>query len=252
MPQLLLKNWINNIGLVPIFRNYFSSDKEFYLLIRQVLNYRPKNLGLFKLALTHKSASRKLFNQNFYNNERLEYLGDSILNTVVSDLLYKYYPNKEEGFLTKMRSKIVSRESLNELAHKMGLAEIMFQSLPDYSATNIPGNALEAVIGAIYMDSGFNKVKNYITNKVINPYVNFQTFENIIFDYKSHLIEWSQKNDMEVTFEDIEKENKKMSQPLFVSKVKIFDKTLGSGTGYSKKEAQQKAAKEAFDLYIES
>jgi ribonuclease-3 len=252
MPQLLLKNWINNLGLIPRFKNYFSSDKEFYLLIRQVLKYRPKNLGLFKLALTHKSASKKLFNHHFYNNERLEYLGDSILNTVISDLLYQYYPHKDEGFLTKMRSKIVSRESLNSIAEEMGLDRILFQRINDYSCTNILGNAFEAVIGAIYIDGGFNKVKTYITNKVVFPYVDFKLYERIIFDYKSHLIEWSQKNDMEVTFEDIEKENMSLNQPLFLSKVKLFDRTLGSGTGYSKKEAQQNAAKEAYDLYIES
>jgi len=252
MPQLLLKKWINNFELIPIFRNYFSSDKEFYLLIRQVLKYRPKSLGLFKLALTHKSASKKLFNHHFYNNERLEYLGDSILNTVISDLLYKAYPHKDEGFLTKMRSKIVSRESLNSIAQQMGLEKILFQKLSDYSYTNILGNAFEAVIGAVYIDGGFNKVKSYITTKIITPYVDLEYYERIIIDYKSHLIEWSQKNDMEVTFEDIEKENRKFNQPMFVSKVKFFDKILGSGIGYSKKEAQQKAAKEAFDLYIES
>lgn len=218
----------------------------------QVLKYRPKNLGLFKLALTHKSASRILFQQLSYNNERLEYLGDSILNTAVSEILYNSYPDKDEGFLTKMRSKIVSRESLNNLAIKMGLEKIVFQNNVDCNSTNILGNALEAVIGAIYLDSSFNKVKSYINRKIITPFVDFKEYENIIFDYKSHLIEWSQKNDMSITFEDIQKDVENPQNPIFYSKVKVFDKILGSGIGFSKKEAQQEAAKKAFELYIEA
>ncbi len=238
--------------LIPFVKNYFSPEKEFYLLLLQVLKYRPRNIGLFKLALTHKSASKSIYNQISYNNERLEYLGDSILNTAISEILYKQYPYKDEGFLTKMRSKIVSRESLNRLAREMGLEKILFFNNVNYNTTNIPGNALEAVIGAIYLDSGFEKTKAYINRKIIIPFVDFKSYEENIFDYKSHLIEWSQKNDMSVTFEDIQSNEENPQNPIFYSKVKVFDKILGSGSGSSKKEAQQEAAKKAFELYIES
>lgn len=252
MPQLLSKNLISNLRIIHFIRNYFSTERKFYLILKQVLHYRPKQLGLFKLALTHKSAAKKIHNSHYANNERLEYLGDSVLNTVIADFLYEYYPNKGEGFLTKMRSKIVSRETLNIIAQKIGLQKIIFQSVQQYSAGNILGNAFEAVIGAIYLDSGFEKTKVYIKNYILDPYVDFQVYENLIFDYKSQIIEWSQKNGMEVTFEDIEKDLEKLKQPIFVSKVRLFDKILGSGIGYSKKEAQQEAAKQAFDMYVES
>ncbi|MFO8235176.1 MAG: ribonuclease III [Bacteroidales bacterium] len=237
--------------IIPFIRNYFSREREFYLILKQVLQYRPKELGLFKLALTHKSAAKKVYNNYLSNNERLEYLGDSVLNTVIADLLYEHYPNKGEGFLSKMRSKIVSRENLNTIAQKIGLQKILFESINDSSAINIQGNAFEAIIGAIYLDSGYCKTKSYIIKKIVNPYVDFNVYENLIFDYKSHIIEWGQKNGMEVVFEDIEKDMKKINQPIFVSKVRLFDKILGSGIGYSKKEAQQEAAKQVFDVYVE-
>jgi ribonuclease-3 len=134
----------------------------------------------------------------------------------------------------------------------MGLQQIVFQQLRDEHFKNILGNAFEAIIGAIYLDAGYKKVKSYIANQVVKPYLDFKLYENYIFDYKSHLIEWSQKNDMELTFEDIEKETRNLNQPVFLSKVKVFDKILGSGIGNSKKEAQQEAARQAFDMYIES
>jgi len=185
------------------------------------------------------------------NNERLEYLGDSVLNTVVADHLYHLYPNEREGFLTKMRSKIVSRETLNYVARQMNLERIIVSRLEEQQGNNVLGNALEAVVGAIFLDAGFRKTRKYIICHLIQPYIDVRKFECLTFDYKSQLIEWSQKNDMEVVFEDIEQEAENFPQPLFVSEVKLHDEILGRGQGHSKKEAQQMAAKEAFDLYIE-
>jgi len=238
------------LGLVPFLKNFFATQRNQEPTLRQVLNYRPKNNGLFQLALTHKSAA-PYPDQQTMNNERLEYLGDAVLNTVVADHLYHLYPNEQEGFLTKMRSKIVSRETLNYLARQMNLQRIIVSRLDEQQGNNVLGNALEAVVGAIFLDAGFKRTQKYIIRQLIQPYIDVRQFECLTFDYKSQLIEWSQKNDMEVVFEDIEQEAENFPQPLFVSEVKLHDEILGRGKGYSKKEAQQMAAKEAFDLYIE-
>jgi len=241
---------MNKLGLLPVLKTLFTPQRNRDLTLREVLNYRPKNTGLFQLALTHKSAA-PLSGQQILNNERLEYLGDSVLNTVVADYLYHLYPNEREGFLTKMRSKIVSRETLNYVALQMNLDSIIVSRLEEQQGYNVLGNTLEAVVGAIFLDAGFHRTKKYILRYLIQPHIDVRKFECQTFDYKSQLIEWSQKNDMEVVFEDIEQEEQNFTQPLFVSEVKLHDEILGRGTGHSKKEAQQMAAKEAFDMYIE-
>jgi ribonuclease-3 len=238
------------LGLVLFIKQHFTAQRSHYQPFRQVLNYRPRNLGLFQLAITHKSANRYSNNQPF-NNERLEYLGDAVLNTVVADHLYHLYPHDREGFLTKMRSKIVSRETLNSVAKAMGLQQLIVSRLDDQQGNNVLGDALEALIGAIFLDAGFEKTRKYILHQLINKYIDVRKFECLTFDYKSQLIEWSQKNDMNVVFEDVEQDSNNPQQPVFVSKVKLHEEILGCGTGHSKKEAQQKAAKEAFDVYIE-
>ena len=238
------------MGLVLFIKQHFTAQRNYYQPFRQVLNYRPRNLGLFQLAITHKSANH-FFNNQPFNNERLEYLGDAVLNTVVADHLYHLYPYNREGFLTKMRSKIVSRETLNAVAKEMGLQQLIVSRLDDQQGNNVLGDALEALIGAIFLDAGFEKTRKYILHQLIDKYIDVRKFECLTFDYKSQLIEWGQKNDMNVVFEDVEQASKNPHHPVFVSKVKLHDETLGCGTGHSKKEAQQKAAKEAFDVYIE-
>lgn len=218
----------------------------------QVLKYRPKKLGLFQLALTHKSASYKIYNQYSSNNERLEFLGDSVLNTIVAEWLYQCYPERDEGFLTQMRSKLVSRDNLNRIASEIGLNKLVFNELEQFPCKNVMGNAFEAVIGAIFIDAGYDRTKKHLHKFLFVPYINLNSFEQLIIDYKSKLIEWSQKNEMEVVFEEEEYLQKKSNKPLFHSEVKISDKVLGSGKGNSKKEAQQEAAKQAFDLFVET
>lgn len=240
---------MSKLGLVSFLKRFFPQRNR-NSTFRQVLKYRPKNFGLFQLALTHKSAAW-YSGEKPLNNERLEYLGDAVLNMVVADHLYHLYPDEREGFLTKMRAKVVSRDTLNHIARQMGLDRLIVSRLDEQQGNNVMGNALEAVIGAIFLDAGFEKTRQYIRQQILKPYVNFRKFECSTFDYKSQLIEWSQKNDMEVIFEDIEQQSENLQHPLFVCLVKLHDETLGKGRGYSKKEAQQMAAKEAFDLYIE-
>ena len=150
-----------------------------------------------------------------------------------------------------MRSKIVSRDTLNAVGKQMGLEQLIVSRLDSQQGSNVLGDALEALIGAIFLDAGFEKTRKYILRHLIDNYIDVRQFECLTFDYKSQLIEWSQKNDMDVVFEDVEQASNNPHQPVFESKVKLHDETLGCGTGHSKKEAQQKAAKEAFDVYIE-
>ncbi|MBS3770232.1 MAG: ribonuclease III [Bacteroidales bacterium] len=236
---------------VAFLRKYFTEQNGFNRTLKTVLKYRPRNIGLFKLALTHKSAIYKEDSHDQENNERLEYLGDALLNAIVAEMLYRHYPMKNEGFLTKMRARMVSRETLNRIAENMGLEAIIDSNIDESLSGNILGNALEAVIGAIFLDAGFNRTRKYILKHIIRPHIDIKKFEYSTFDYKSQLIEWSQKNRVELIFEDFENPVENAHQPVFVSNVKVNDKILGSGKGSSKKEAQQKAAKEAFNHYIE-
>ncbi len=242
-------NDLNN--LLSFFRKYSTVHNGFHHSLKKVLKYRPKNLDLFNLALTHKSATSRVNGYEPMNNERLEYLGDAVLNAVVADMLYHRYPMKNEGFLTKMRAKIVSRDTLNRIAEKIGLEEVIESNIDESLSGNVLGNALEAVIGAIFLDAGFNKTRSYIITNIIKPYIDLKDFEYHTFDYKSQLIEWSQKHRLEVVFEDFENPEENGGQPVFISNVKVEDKVLGRGKGASKKEAQQNAAKDAFNHHIE-
>lgn len=244
---------MGKITHIKLFRKFNSSpEREFNNKIWQVLHYKPRNGTLFRLAITHKSAAKSIFQETSVNNERLEYLGDSILNAVVADYLYHYFPDKEEGFLTKLRAKIVSRESLNAIADKMQLNHLINSNVSYIPQTNIPGNALEAIVGAIFIERGYAFTKKYLIKHLLKPYISIEKYETLIFDFKSHLIEWCQKNNMEVFFDDHELEEHAANHPSFVSTVRIFDKVLGQGEGSSKKEAQQEASRQAYYTYIES
>ena len=223
---------------------YISKDKKFYKLIYQLTGIYPSNLHVFKVAFTHKSASRYIKTKSF-NNERLEFLGDAILASVIADFLFSYFPYKKEGFLTKMRSRIVSREQLNEIALSMGLQFHIVSQNRISGTKNIYGNALEALIGAIYIDKGFKKTKQFILDKLIKNYIDIKKLTNTDSDYKSQLIEWAQKNKEELHFKDEEIESAEHNKQFFTSAVVVNDNVIGNGKGPSKKEAQQNASKEA-------
>lgn len=224
----------------------FSSDrKEFYLFLKDLLGFYPRNLKLYDLAFIHKSASAYDSQGNLVNNERLEFLGDAILGSIIADFLYNRFPQEDEGFLTKTRSKLVNRSFLTKLTFDMGLnVFIDSNTTKNIEKSHIYGDALEALIGAIYLDKDYQTTKYFVTKRILSEFVDLHEIEQEDSNFKSQLIEWSQKNKREIEFETTEESNEKSKQPKFKAIVKIDNKKSGKGTGTSKKEAHQNAAKE--------
>ena len=224
----------------------FSSDrKEFYLFLKELLGFYPQNLRLYDLAFVHKSASTVDSQGNYVNNERLEYLGDAILGAIIADFLYNRFPHEDEGFLTKTRSKLVNRAFLTKLTHDMGLhIFIDSNTTKNIDKSHIYGDALEALIGAIYLDKDYQTAKYFVTKRILSQFVNLNEIEHEDNNYKSQLIEWSQKNKREIAFNTTEETDEKSKQPKFKATVVLDDQEIGSGIGSSKKEAHQKAARQ--------
>lgn len=243
----------------------FRKNKEFLSALYDILGFYPHNIEIYRIAFSHKSLSyrrdadskkggkdrkannrdRKQRSENTskpLNNERLEYLGDAVLETIVSDILFHHFPHKREGFLTSTRSKIVQREALNRLAADMGLEKLILAAQGTrMSHTNIGGNAFEALMGAIYLDRGFKTCQWFINNRVIGRYVDLDNVAQKEVNFKSKLLEWSQKNRININFKDSACDGEKG----FRTVISIEGITIARGSGRSKKESQQEASKEA-------
>lgn len=234
--------------LFHIFKTLFSTDKALLQFIKNIFGFTPGNIFLYQLAFKHKSASQESIKDYKISNERLEYLGDAILSAVVADYLFKKFPTKNEGFLTEMRSRIVSRASLNKLSQKLG-----FEQLIDYSRDNhskfksLGGDAFEAFIGALYLDKGYKFTRNIIINRIIKLHINLEALENTDFNFKSKLIEWSQKEKRHVEFKVIS-ENGEVYNKLYVIQVLIDDKEFGKASDFSIKGAEQLAAEKTWNM----
>lgn len=234
--------------IVQRIKLFSSSRKEFYLFLKDLIGFYPQNLKLYDLAFVHKSASTVDSQGKYVNNERLEYLGDAILGAIIADFLYNRFPQEDEGFLTKTRSKLVNRTFLTKLTYDMGLhVFIDSNTTKNMDKSHIYGDALEALIGAIYLDKDYKTAKYFVTKKILSQFVNLNEIEQNDLNFKSQLIEWSQKNKKELEFETIEEFSDKTKQPKFIAVVKIDDRKIGRGTGTSKKEAQQNAARQSLE-----
>lgn len=208
-----------------------------------VLKIRPKNLSLYKEAFTHKSYPKNLSGENS-NNERLEFLGDAILDSVVAEYLFITYPKRDEGFLTNMRSKIVNRKSLDLIGEKLGFEKYIKFSYPEKQPKHFYGNVLEALIGAMYVDKGYKRTKFFILNQIVAKFFDIERLEKTDDNYKSQLLELCQKQKFTLIFDTIQ--NKTDNNCLsFISKVIIDNVFCGEGVGSSKKEAEQNAAFQA-------
>ena len=236
----MLRNPINKIRLL------FRKDRESYLCFYKILGFFPRNIRFYQQALLHKSTSLRSDQGRPLNNERLEFLGDAILDAIVGDIVYKHFEGRREGFLTNTRSKIVQRETLNKLAVEIGLDKLVKYSTRSSSHNSyMYGNAFEAFIGAIYLDQGYDRCKQFMEEKILKNYIDLDKMSRKEVNFKSKLIEWSQKNKMEVSFELIEQFLDEDYNPMFHTEVHIEGVSAGTGRGYSKKESQQNAAQMA-------
>jgi len=230
--------------LLHIIKLFSLRREKFYNFIHSSTGIRPHNLDIYRQAFIHKSAMIKGTNKRFINNERLEFLGDAMLGSIVADKLYNHFPEKNEGFLTKTRSRIVNRTLLNEIALKMGLGSwIKAQSKIDIANTSILGDALEALIGAIYLDRGYSACEKFVLRIIINQHVDLLGVAKKDTNYKSLLIEWGQKHKEGVHFITEEKNSTNTLTPTFISRAAVNNEVIGEGEGFSKKEAQQNAAR---------
>lgn len=240
--QLRMKNIFDRARL------FFCKDKEFRSALYQIMGFCPHNIDLYRTAFAHKSheyRSKKTGNKPL-NNERLEFLGDAVLETVVSHIVYRQYPNKREGFLTNTRSKIVSRESLGKLAKELGIDRLI-QSQTHGRTHNsyLEGNSFEALMGAIYLDRGFRYAFQFIEKRIIGAVLDLDTVANKEVNFKSKLLEWKQKNRIHLDFVDSSGNNSNSTSPSFHTTVVIEGIPAGEGKGFSKKESHQAAAKDA-------
>jgi len=238
----VLKKLYRAIRLLP------KKGKEPYISFYKILNFYPYNITLYEQAILHKSSSIKMKDGRWINNERLEFLGDAILDAIVADIVFKEFEYKKEGFLTNMRSKIVQRETLNRLALDLGLDKLIKTSARTSNhKTHMYGNALEALIGAIYLDQGYRVAKRFVHERLIMELLQMENVLQQEVNFKSRLIEWSQKNKIPLEFRLLNSYTDEDNNPIFTTSIYIYDIESGTGTGFSKKESHQKAAKEALD-----
>ena len=224
------------------FRRNFGRDKAYYRMIDDMFGFIPHNIELYKLALIHKSASVVLPNGEHVNNERLEFLGDAIIEAVTSDHIFIEFPHKQEGFMTQLRSKIVSRQSLNDLAQKIGLDECIISNANGNALhKHICGDAFEAMMGAIYLDQGYEFTNRLLINGIYYRYLCLDELTEAETDFKSRLIEWAQKHHRTIEFRT-ESKSSHRGTTQFRSVVLLDGFESGHGSGQSKKEAEQNAA----------
>jgi len=235
--------------ILRIYKLHFSSERKYVRALKNLLGFVPDNLRLYRMAFRHKSVAVPIKeNDSAKNsNERLEFLGDAVLGSVVAALLFKKYPYKGEGFLTEMRSKIVSRANLNILAKKMGLNELIeydTKMLGYNRKSSLLGDAFEALIGAVYLDKGYERTQRFILNRIIDPFVDIHQLENTETNFKSRLIEWCQHHGKEILFQKV-KDNEDDNSKLFTIQALVDGEVKGTGQDYNKKNAEKIAAEKA-------
>jgi ribonuclease-3 len=227
-----------------LIRRLISKHKDLYQSIKNLLGFYPTNIRLYLLAFRHRSVATEIKEGVKDSNERLEFLGDAILGAVVAEYLFSRFPYKDEGFLTEMRSKMVSRSYLNKLAMKLGINRLVQYNQNAKVYKSIYGDTLEALIGAIYLDKGFNFTKKLILNRIVKYYVDVEELEQKEINFKSKLINWAQKNKHSIFF-DATEETAADKQKYYRVIVLINDEPKGEAIGLSKKSAEQSAAENA-------
>jgi ribonuclease III len=234
--------------LIKLNKTYIINKQEFASCLKKMLGFRPGNLRLYEIAFIHRSASYTLPSGSRINNERLEYLGDSILDAILSEYLFDKFPEATEGFMTKIRSRIVNREVLNQLAISMGIHKILVSNVSAANPTkNLYGDALEALIGALFIDKGYRKARKIFIRKVLRKYLDINKIINTDSDYKSLVFEWVQKHKANLIFDYNEEYDFSNKKSVFTTTLYINREVFGTGQGDSKKEAEQVASARAWD-----
>ena len=235
--------------LIDRLRLPFRKDRELRSALFRILGFYPQHIEYYKIAFAHKSQALRDKNGKPLNNERLEFLGDAVLESVVSDILFHHFEKRHEGFLTATRSKIVQRESLNRLAKEMGIDKLIQTSTRNHTAhSHLGGNAFEALMGAIYLDKGYKTCQKFVQKQILGRLMDLDGVANKEVNFKSKLLEWCQKNKLKQDFVMRLEDNDKQKEPLFHCTVVIEAIEFGYGKGYSKKEAQQQAARETLTM----
>ncbi len=238
----MLNNFIDRIKLS------FCKDKELYSSLYAILGFYPRHIDNYKMALMHKSVMHRNNKGKPVNNERLEFLGDAILDAIVGDIVYHHFPGKREGFLTNTRSKLVQRDTLNKLSREMGIDRLVLSN--GHSASHnsyMGGNAFEALVGAIYLDRGYKGCMDFMQQRILGKMVNIDKLAYKEVNFKSKLLEWSQKNRVKISFELLNQKIDGNGSPIFDYRVVIEGVKGCCGQGYSKKESQQNASKLTLD-----
>ena len=237
---MMINNFIDRIKLP------FRKEKELYYSLYAILGFYPRDISVYKQALMHRSVSKRNAKGRPVNNERLEFLGDAILDAIVGDIVFRHFEGKREGFLTSTRSKIVQRETLNRLAHEIGVGKLI-KSSGHMSSHNsyMEGNAFEALVGAIYLDRGYAACMRFMQRRILSQLINIDKVAYKEVNFKSKLIEWCQKNKVKLDFQLVEQKRDDGNSPMFFYKAMIEGLEGGQGQGYSKKESQQAASKAA-------
>ncbi|HEY2582828.1 MAG TPA: ribonuclease III [Mucilaginibacter sp.] len=229
------------------YKLYISPNRKYVKVLKNLLGFVPGNLSLYKLAFRHKSAAQSVKKGVKNSNERLEFLGDAVLGSVVAEVLFKLYPYEDEGFLTELRSKIVSRVNLNQLARKLGfdkLVEYDNRMLNSSRQGSLLGDAFEALIGAVYLDKGYNFTRSFLVNHIIKSHIDIHTLEQTETNFKSKLIEWCQRNSKDIVFDLVSNQDGENTK-LFTVQVIIDGEIAGLGKEFSKKNAEKLAAEKA-------
>ncbi|MCK9162991.1 MAG: ribonuclease III [Bacteroidales bacterium] len=225
-------------------------DKELKLFLRNILGCKPKNISIYKLALTHKSYYNKNSKGFRMNNERLEYLGDTVLSTITGDYLFKRYPYQGEGFLTEMRSKIVSRSSLNKLAQKIGLSKHIQYIRDNGQFLSMDGDAFEAIVGAIYLDKGYNFTYKVITKRIFSLYLDVDSLEKTDWNFKSKIIDWGQKTKQKISYQVIDTDETS-SRKQYTIQVFIDNVAQETAVDFSIKAAEQLASEKTYKKLVQ-
>ncbi|MDR0973201.1 MAG: ribonuclease III [Prevotellaceae bacterium] len=214
---------------------------------RRLLGFYPNRIQWYQEALVHRSTGIRSQQGRRINNERLEFLGDAILGAVITDIIFKRYPNRQEGYLTNLRSKIVQRDALNHLAVELGVDKLIRRAgQPIHHNSYTSGNTLEALIGAIYLDQGYARCRQFIERRIVDRYIDLERLSHRETNHKSKLIEWAQKHKLQLDFTLLNQYTDGSSSPIFETEIQIEGIRIGKAKGFSKKESQQKAARIAF------